>query len=150
MRVMSGTLQMRVWTLMSWRPQGLMRHREAGRSSATIKPLASRTSDRKARVSQSARQFPTRPLAASTGAPSARNASTLSARSTRSTGRLRNPSVPASRATIQTLTPARRCSSSLTRSLSERHQKAVLMNGRQHRGHCHASLELCRVKEVVV
>lgn len=50
-----------------------------------------------------------------------KHVSTLSAWSTKSTGVLRNPSVPASPAsplaTIQTLTPAQHCSSSLTRSV---------------------------------
>lgn len=50
-----------------------------------------------------------------------RRVSTLSARSTKSTDGLRNPSVPVSphspQATIQTLTPTQHCSSSLTWSV---------------------------------
>lgn len=50
-----------------------------------------------------------------------KHVSTLCAWSTKSTGGLRNPSVPVSPAsplaTIQTLTPAQHCSSSLTRSV---------------------------------
>lgn len=51
MRVMSGTLLMPVWTRRSWMPWGLISHKrvfgKAGESSDMIKPMGSRTKEKK-------------------------------------------------------------------------------------------------------